>query len=160
MTAFFGTGLSLDLLNDIKELTSYIEKSVDSGTLLFKLNEVHDLYVNRLKELGIKKQVNKTRLKFRLLGRFSEAQEKYAGKNIVLIFKEGMQNMLKEALTSRDFSKEAVILANAATIIRKDIFSHQGFKSTGMSGRLTALKHQVSCLHGLEWSQLKTSRQA
>ena len=113
------------------ELTSYIEKSVDSGTLLFKLNEVHDLYVTRLKELGIKKQVNKTRLKVRLLGRFSEAQEQYAGKNTVLIFKEGMQNMLKEALTSRDFSADAVILANAATIIRKDIFNHQGFKFTG-----------------------------
>ena len=30
------------------ELTSYIDKSVDSGTLHFKLNEVQYLYVNRL----------------------------------------------------------------------------------------------------------------
>ena len=30
------------------ELTSYIEKSVESGTLLFKLADLHCLYVNRL----------------------------------------------------------------------------------------------------------------
>ena len=35
------------------ELTSYIEHSVDSGTLLFKLSEIHSMYVNRLGELGI-----------------------------------------------------------------------------------------------------------
>ncbi len=29
------------------ELTSYIEKSVDSGILLFKLSEIHSMYVNR-----------------------------------------------------------------------------------------------------------------
>ena len=42
------------------ELASYIEKSVDTGTLLF---HIHSMYVNRLKDLGIKKQINKTRLK-------------------------------------------------------------------------------------------------
>uniref|UniRef100_UPI00358EABF1 uncharacterized protein n=1 Tax=Myxine glutinosa TaxID=7769 RepID=UPI00358EABF1 len=113
------------------ELTSYIEKSVDSGTLLFKLSEIHSLYVNRLEELGIKKLVHKTRLKGHLLERFPEAQEQYDGRNTVLIFREGMRNMLKEALKNRDFSEDAVILAKAATIVRKDIFSHQGFKFTG-----------------------------
>ena len=44
------------------ELTNYIEKAVDFGTLLFKLSEIHSLYVNRLKDLGIHKLVNKTRL--------------------------------------------------------------------------------------------------
>lgn len=44
------------------ELTNYIEKAVDSGTLLFKLSELHALYANHLKDLGITKLVNKTRL--------------------------------------------------------------------------------------------------
>ena len=45
------------------QLTSYIEKAMDSQTLLFKLSDMHSLYVNRLEDLGIKKLVNKTRLK-------------------------------------------------------------------------------------------------
>ena len=34
------------------ELTSYIEKAVESGLLLFKLSEIHLLYVNHLEEMG------------------------------------------------------------------------------------------------------------
>lgn len=113
------------------ELTRYIEESVNSGTLLFKLSEIHSLYVTRLEELGIKKLVNKTRLKGHLLERFPEAQEQYDGRNTVLVFKEGMRNMLQDALKIRDFSEDALILAKAATLVRKDIFSHQGFKFTG-----------------------------
>ena len=113
------------------ELTRYIEKSVDSGTLLFKLSEIHSLYMGRLEELGIKKLVNKTRFKDNLLERFPEAQEQCVGRNIVIIFKEGLQNMLREVLKNRDFSEDAVILAKAAAIVRKDIFNHKCFKFTG-----------------------------
>ncbi len=63
------------------ELTSYIEKAVYSGTLLFKLSEIHVLYVNRLEDLGIKKAINKTRLKVRLLEHFPEALEQFDGRN-------------------------------------------------------------------------------
>ena len=49
------------------ELTSYIEEAVGSGILLFKLSEIHSMYVNRLEDLGINKQVNKTKLKKNLL---------------------------------------------------------------------------------------------
>ena len=52
------------------ELTSYIEKAVDCGILLFKLSEIHSMYVNRLEDLGIIKLVNKTRLKSHLLEHF------------------------------------------------------------------------------------------
>ena len=55
------------------ELTSYIEMSVNAGTLLFKLSELHSLYVNRLEKLDIKKTINKTRLKEQLLQQFSDA---------------------------------------------------------------------------------------
>ena len=66
------------------ELTNYIEKGVDPGTLLFKLSEIHSLYVNRLKDLGINKLINKTRLKVNLLVHFSEAQEQHDGKNTII----------------------------------------------------------------------------
>ena len=87
--------------------------------------------MNRLEEFGINKLVNKTRLKSHLLARFSGAHEQCDGKSIVLVFNEGMRNLLKEALKNRDFTEDAVILAKAAAIVRKDIFSHQGFKFTG-----------------------------
>ena len=113
------------------ELTNYIEKSVDSGMFLFKLSEIHSLYENRLMELGIQKVVNKTRLKDDLLDFFSEAQEQREGRNIVLVFKEGMRQMLKDALKKRDFDEDAMILTKAAKIVREDILSHDVFKFSG-----------------------------
>ena len=113
------------------ELASYVEKAVDSGILLFKLSELHSLYVNRLKDLGILKTVNKTRLKDLLLNHFPGVQEQYDGRNTIIIFNKEMQSMLKEALKKRDFSEDAVILAKAATIIRNDVFNHQCFQFTG-----------------------------
>ena len=69
--------------------TSYILKAVDSATLLFKLSKVHSLYVNHLEDLGIKKLVNKTRLKVNLLEHSSEAHEQHDGKTLLLFSKKG-----------------------------------------------------------------------
>ncbi len=113
------------------ELTSYIEKAVNSGTLLFPLSDIHSMYVNRLEDFGITKQINKTRLKVNLLEKFPEAQEQHDGKNTIIVFEEGMKNMLREALKKRDFTEDVAILAKAATIVRKDIFTHDHFKFSG-----------------------------
>ncbi len=75
--------------------------------------------------------VNKTRLKTDLLEHFSEAQEQNDGKNTVIVFEKGMQDMLKEALKKRDFTEDDTILARAATLIRNDIFNHQCFDFAG-----------------------------
>ena len=112
-------------------LLNYIKKTVYSGTLLFKLSEIHVLYVNILEDLGIKKAINKTRLKVCLLEHFPEALEQFDGRNTVIVFKKGMENMMKEALKKRDFSEDAMTLAKAATIVRNDIFNHQAFKFAG-----------------------------
>ena len=110
------------------ELVSYIEKTVQSGTSLFKLSEIHFLYMNRLKDFGISKG---TRLKERLLEHFPEADEQCDGRNTIITFNKGVQSILREALKERDFSEDANILAKAATIIRTDIFNHGNFKFTG-----------------------------
>ena len=73
------------------ELAIYIEKAVDSGTLLFKLSDLHSLYVTRLKDLGIVKTVNKTRLKDFILNYFQGAQEQYDGRNTILIFNSNVK---------------------------------------------------------------------
>ena len=40
------------------ELISDIENAIDSGTLLFRLSELHSLYVKHLEDLGMKKNIN------------------------------------------------------------------------------------------------------
>ena len=65
------------------------------------------------------------------MNRMATHNDHCIGKSIVLVFNEGMINLLKEAHKNRDFTEDAVILAKAAAIVRKDIFSHQGFKFTG-----------------------------
>ena len=113
------------------ELSNYIERSLYSGTLFFKLSELHTLYVNRLEDLGIEKEINKSRLKLQLLEHFPEAQEQYDGRNIVIVFKKGMESMLRDAIKKRDFSEDVEILAKAAKIIRNDIFDQDWFKFNG-----------------------------
>ncbi len=63
------------------------------------------------------KSINKTRLKNDVLEYFPESQEQQDGKSIVIVFREGMRNMLKEALKKRDFTEDAFILAKAAAIV-------------------------------------------
>jgi hypothetical protein len=113
------------------ELINHIEKSVDSGILLFRLSELHNLYISRLLDLEVRKVINKTRLKECLLDHFHEAQEQYEGKHIIIVFKEGMANILRDALKERDYSEDAITLAKAANIIRNDMFNHSGFKFNG-----------------------------
>ena len=45
------------------ELIEYIDQCVDDGVHMFKLSEVSSLYIQRLVSLGIKKSINKARLK-------------------------------------------------------------------------------------------------
>ncbi len=53
-------------------------------------------------------------------------------KETVLIFKEGMGNVLKEGLKKQDFDEDALILAKASKIIRNEVCNHPGFKFTGL----------------------------
>ena len=113
------------------ELTTYIETSVEEGKMLFKLSELHSMYEARLGDLGILKQINKTRLKTSLLDHFSDAQEQHDGKHVVIVFKEAMHSLLKDALKKRDISDDVNNLAKVASIIRKDILEYKGFSFAG-----------------------------
>ena len=113
------------------ELASYVKKEVNSGKVLCKLSELHSLYESRLEYLGNAKSVSKTRLKEHLLEYFKEAREQFDGRNTFLVLKEGMRNMIQDALKKRVFSEDALILARAASIIRKDILNHEGILFNG-----------------------------
>lgn len=113
------------------ELVAYVESSVESGTQFFVLKELHDMYAKRLDDLDVKKQVNRFRLKNKLLEHFEEAQEQSDGKKTVIVFNNGLECALKEMLKERDFLDDIEVLAKAAKIIRKDMFCHNGFTFTG-----------------------------
>ena len=136
------------------ELVSYIEGSVEDGSYLFKLTELHKLYESRLQDLGVVKSINKSRLKTRLLGHFlDQCQEQTDGKNTLLVFNEGLRKLLGEALISRDYEAEALSIAKTAKHVRQEIFDKECFRFTGSfppdcqrESVPTALKSLVSML--------------
>ena len=132
------------------ELVEYIEGFVENGTLLFKLSDLSSLYIQRLDDLGIKKTINKTRLKIALLDHYNGTlQEQTDGRNTVLVFREAISSLLKDALKQRDFSEDAEILARAAMIVRRDIFDHKGFNFSGCFPVDCQLKYLPSSLRSL-----------
>ncbi len=112
------------------ELVSYIESLVEKGNFFFKLSELRLLYGSRLKDFGISKEINKVRFKEQLLLHFSEAQTQSDGRNILLVFEKGMQQLLKQGCDT-NYKDEELILSKAAKIVRKDIFNSSGFQFNG-----------------------------
>ena len=112
------------------ELVTYIESGVEEGTFCFKFADLCHLFEKRLKEFGIDTEVKKVRFKEKILSHFHEAQAQSDGKNILLIFQQGMQQILKHVLNT-EYESDAMILAKAARIIRKDIFHFHGFHFSG-----------------------------
>ena len=75
---------------------SYIESSFENGKNIFQLSEIYDLYVSRLKDLNVTKNINKTRLKNYILAHFAgEIHEQSIGRHTVLAFKKGIKSLLK-----------------------------------------------------------------
>lgn len=102
------------------ELTSSIENSVEDGIFHFRLVDLRKLYEKRLQDLGLQKEINKSRFKEKILQYFPQAQEQSDGKHSVLIFPEGMQKIVKQVMKC-DHEGDAAILAKAAKIVRSDI---------------------------------------
>ena len=112
------------------ELFTYIENCVEDGIFYFKFSALYQLYEKRINYLGVEKEVNRSRFKESILSYFPQAQEQSDGKNKILVFEQGMQQMLKQA-TACDYESEALLLAKVAKIIRKEIVSHKGFYFDG-----------------------------
>ena len=114
----------------LNELVDYIRSSAENDKLIFLLSELHTMYVKRLATLGVHKTMNKTRLNNSLLEHLPGAQEQFSGKQIVIIFKKAIEGLLKDAV-QQDYSEDALILANASAIVRREIFSHECFTFSG-----------------------------
>ena len=112
------------------ELLTYIEGSVEEGKNFFKFSELRFLYESRLKDFGISKEVNKVRFKEQILSHYPEAQAQSDGKNIILVFEKGMQQILKQAYNC-NYEDDALVLSKAAKIVREDILNSNGFQFSG-----------------------------
>jgi hypothetical protein len=56
-------------------------------------SELRLFYESRLKDLGIPKEINNVHFKEQLVPIFTEAQTQSDGKNIILVFEQGMQQL-------------------------------------------------------------------
>ena len=116
-------------------LVSYLEEHRDSGETapVFKLADLTNLYSEKLLELGVSKpylNVNSTRLKERLLAAIPDLAAHTQGKHILLVFNDAIGDAIRNAL-EHDYDSEALHLARAAKIVRRDMFSmQQSFKGT------------------------------
>ena len=108
------------------ELFSYIENCIEEGTFYFKFSVLHELYQNRLRDLGVDNEINRTRFKEKIMTHFPEAQEQSDGKYKILVFEQGIHQMIKQAMAS-DYEGDALILAKAAKIVRQEILNFKGF---------------------------------
>ncbi|KAJ7361936.1 hypothetical protein OS493_014583 [Desmophyllum pertusum] len=91
---------------------------------VFKLAELADKYTSRLAQLGESKtaRIHTTRLKDRILSHIPALEEHKQGRDVFLAFKKDLANALQKA-HKEDCDEEAMHLAKAASIVRKDMLA-------------------------------------
>ena len=107
------------------ELVSYMEEAhIDNLVApIFKLSDLANLYSSRLEQLGttLPGRVHSTKLKNRILTHFPGMKAHTQGRDVVLVFDEDVGAALRKAC-EHDADSDAVHLARAAKIVRRDIF--------------------------------------
>ena len=112
------------------ELVSHVTDRLGDGQYIFKLQELHTLYETRRKDLGVEGNVNRTRLKDQLLNHYQgQCQEQSSGRNRILVFREGLGDLLKEVIQRPE--TDALTMVQVAKQIRKDIFDKPGYTFEG-----------------------------
>ena len=115
------------------ELIDSIKADVAEGEYLFPLNSLMERYNERRGQLGLPRQDHRTRIKEFILktfqGDLEERGEERQHKN--LVFKDGINALVKEAKEKRKFDSDMQAIVAAAKVIREDIFNHGGFSFSG-----------------------------
>lgn len=129
------------------ELFSYIESQIDVGETLFILAELHRLLQERLTILGVHTGTHRPTVKAKIMQRFKgKCDEQFDGRNTVLVFNSGLQELLKEALKFRDYNAQALSLMNTVKQIRTDMLD---FETDTFTGKFLANYQQMSVLASL-----------
>lgn len=112
----------------LAELVTYIdEKRMDESVApVFKLSDLVKLYSARLETLGVNQhhRQHSTRLKNRILAHFPDLTEHKEGRDVLLVFDKDIGLALRKAC-DEDYDEEAICLARAANIVRRDMFKMQ-----------------------------------
>ena len=106
-------------------LVSYLEEFREDreSVAVFKLADLAKMYTAKLKELGLSSsnKINTTRLKERILGVFPDLGAHTQGRDVLLVFNHAIGDAIRRAC-EQDFDSEALHLARAAKIVRRDMF--------------------------------------
>ena len=110
------------------QLVAHIEE-VQAGSTsasVFKLAELVDFYICQLEQLGVENPstVNSTYLKNKILSNFPDLQAYKEGRDVLLVFRKEVGTALKES-SNHSFDNEAVILKQAANIVRKELLDRK-----------------------------------
>ena len=91
--------------------------------LVFKLTDLANLYSTRLKQLGAKVigRIHSTKHKNRILGYFPDMEAHKQGREAILVSNEHVGTALSKAC-EHDTDNDAIHLARAANIVRRDMF--------------------------------------
>ncbi len=106
------------------ELLTYITETRNSSNepVVFRLAELVSLYKQRLQQFVTDiPDVNSTRLKDRLLAEIPELEAYKKGRDVLLAFKRDIGPVLSDASNYSD----AIILAKAANILRRQMVDHK-----------------------------------
>lgn len=146
----------------LAELVAYIEdlKASESVAPVFKLSDLIKLYSTRLHQLGVEEvQPHSTRFKDRILAQLPNLRAHREGRDILFAFDEDVGPALRKAC-HKNFDDEAVCLARAAKIVRREIFELEASftgsfdKDCQISSPVTV---GISC-YDTQWPQYKVSK--
>ena len=142
---------------------SYIEdaKMDDLLAPIFKLSDLATLYSNRLEQLGtiVSGRVHSTKRKDRILSYFPDMETHTQGREVVLIFNKDVGIALGKAC-EHDTNSDAVHLARAATIVRRDMFNkRREFNGSfhTVSGTVCANFIASTSYNGTQWTKHQMS---
>ena len=109
----------------LAELLSFIDETRmdEEHAPVFKLADLVKLYSNRLDQLGVEQHVrpHSTELKNRILAQFPDLTAHKEGRDILLAFDKDVGPALRK-VCKEDYDDEAICLARAAKIVRRDMF--------------------------------------
>ena len=112
----------------LAELLAHVEdaRTDESAAPFLKLADLVKLYTARLEQLGVKQQnrLNSTKLKDRILSHIPDLSAHREGRDVLLAFASDVGSALRKACDS-DYDDDAICLARAAKIVRKDMLKLQ-----------------------------------
>jgi hypothetical protein len=112
-----------------------------TGCVVFKLADLCNLYESRLKQFETNSTFNRTRLKNKLLLKIPELKPFHKGREVLLVFEKDVGPALVSACDYTD----AMYLANASEIVRREIFAEPN-KFSGHFDRDSVVDSVPRCL--------------